>query len=284
MHLGYNTNGLAHHSLSAAIELLASLGYRSVAITLDYHCLNPYSENFQRELQTTADLLARHSLRSVIETGARYLLNPREKHEPTLVSADEAGRLRRVDFLRRAVDAAAALGSDCVSLWSGVVRHAAGREVAMAHLASGLQQVLDYAEQREVTVGFEPEPGMFIDTMDAMADLVDRIASPRLKLSLDVGHLHCQGEVPIADYIRRWAPWLVNVHIEDMRAGVHEHLMFGEGEIDFPPVIAALAEVGYDGGVHVELSRHSHDGPCAAARAYQFLHPLIQESARESRE
>jgi hypothetical protein len=29
------------------------------------------------------------------------------------------------------------------------------------------------------------------------------------------------------------------------------------------------------GGVYVELSRHSHAGPAATRRAYQFLKPLI---------
>jgi sugar phosphate isomerase/epimerase len=57
--------------------------------------------------------------------------------------------------------------------------------------------------------------------------------------------------------------------------------MFGEGEIDFPPVLAALAEVGYDGGVHVELSRHSHDGPNAARRAFDFLNPLMAAAVRQ---
>ena len=47
--------------------------------------------------------------------------------------------------------------------------------------------------------------------------------------------------------------------------------MFGEGEIDFPPILQALAEVGYTGGVYVELSRHSHEGPAAARRAFEFL-------------
>lgn len=276
MRLGYNTNGLAHHSLPAAIELLAELGYRSVAVTLDYGCLNPYGDNFQRQLEETAALLAKYRLHSVIETGARYLLNPREKHEPTLVALAEEGRLRRIDFLQRAVDAAAALGSDCVSLWSGVVRHAAGRDQAMSHLASGLQRVLDYADQRDVVIAFEPEPGMLIDTMAAYEELLDRVNSPRLRLTLDVGHLHCLGETPIEAVIQRWGKHLANIHIEDMRAGVHEHLMFGEGEMDFPPIIAALAEVGYDGGVHVELSRHSHEGPTAAAKAYGFLAPLIR--------
>jgi sugar phosphate isomerase/epimerase len=35
--------------------------------------------------------------------------------------------------------------------------------------------------------------------------------------------------------------------------------MFGEGDIDFAPVFAALRQVEYTGGLHVEESRHSHD-------------------------
>jgi sugar phosphate isomerase/epimerase len=211
----------------------------------------------------------------VIETGARYLLDPFNKHQPTLLSLAPRDRQRRVDFLCRAVDVAEALGSMCVSLWSGAAPEGAPRDRALAWLSEGLNAVLDYADQRAIDVGFEPEPGMLIDTMAAYADLIEHIDSPRLKLTLDVGHLHCQGETPIADVIRRWSARLVNVHIEDMRAGVHEHLIFGEGEMDFPPIIAALAEVGYDGGVHVELSRHSHVGPAAAQQAFQFLNPFV---------
>ena len=276
MHLGYVTNGFAHHSLPAAMELLAGIGYRSVAITLDHNALNPYGEQFEREAAATAELLTRFQLRSVVETGARFLLDPAVKHEPTLVSQRAEDRLRRIDFLKRSIDLAATLGSDCVSIWSGVVRHAAGREAAMADLTSGLQRVLDYADRREVDLGFEPEPDMLIDTTDSFAELLDQVDSPRLKLTLDVGHLHCLGETPIPGVIRRWGKRIANVHIEDMRAGVHDHLMFGEGEMDFPPIIAALAEVGYDGGVHVELSRHSHDAPRVAQQAFDFLSPMMK--------
>jgi sugar phosphate isomerase/epimerase len=276
MRLGYNTNGLAHHSLPAAIGLLAEIGYQSVAITLDHGCLNPLGENFHRDLGETAELLARHNLRSVIETGARYLLDPHAKHEPTLVSFSEEGRRRRIDFLRRAIDAAAFLNSDCVSLWSGVVNRTEAPDESKRRLVLGLNEISDYAERRGVTLGFEPEPGMLIDTMPAFEDLCDRVQSPQFALTLDVGHLHCQGETPIEDYIRRYGDRIVNVHIEDMRRGVHEHLMFGEGEMDFLPIIAALTDIGYDGGVHVELSRHSHVGPVAARQAFEFLNSLIK--------
>jgi L-ribulose-5-phosphate 3-epimerase len=56
-----------------------------------------------------------------------------------------------------------------------------------------------------------------------------------------------------------------------MKTGVHEHLMFDQGQIDFPPVISALTELGYTGGLYVELNRHSHEAPLAAKKAFDFL-------------
>ncbi len=278
MRIGYHTNGLAHHSLPSALRLLADFGYRSVAITLDHGALNPYAPGQAQHLADMQALLAELGLRTVVETGARYLLDPVHKHQPTLVSSKAAGRPRRVEFLRHAVDVAAALGSDCVSLWSGQLPAGDSREAGLRRLTESLSYVLEYADRQHVMLGFEPEPGMLIDTMDSFAELLERIDAPQLGLTLDIGHLHCLGETPIAEVIHRWADRLVNVHIEDMRAGVHEHLQFGEGEIDFPPVLAALAEVQYGGGLHVELSRHSHVGPMAARQAYACLHSLLKES------
>ena len=275
MRLGYNTNGLAHHDPFDALALLAEMGYQSVALTLDHGPLNPFAEDWQVQRARLKSALDGLGMSSVIETGARFLLDRSIKHEPTLVSAEPNGRARRVQFLKSAIDAADFLGSECVSLWSGVVRDGAEEPDVWERLTVSLRQVLDHAQNRGVTIGFEPEPGMFIDTMERFADLQQRMESPRLKLTLDVGHLHCQGEIPIADQVSKWKSEIVNVHIEDMRAGIHEHLMFGEGEMDFPPIIAALRQANYRGGIHVELSRHSHEGPIAAKRAYDCLSPLL---------
>ncbi len=168
-----------------------------------------------------------------------------------------------------------------MSLWSGVVHDGAGQAEALSRLTEGLAAVLAHAEEQKVDLAFEPEPGMLVDTLAAYDRLLAELAASgvntsRLRLTIDVGHLHCQGELPIPAKIRQSAGRLANVHIEDMRAGVHEHLMFGEGEIDFPPLIAALAEIGYDGLLSVELSRHSHEGPTAARRAFSFLRPLVR--------
>jgi len=276
MLLGYNTNGMAHHELFDAITLLAEIGYRSVAVTIDHGALPLYGRYLRRQLDRLRRLLEQFGMRSVIETGARFLLDPRQKHEPTFLSPDAAGRRRRIDFYKHAVRCAAELDSDCVSIWSGVLRdESLSRQQAMDRLGEGLDEVLKYAAEHDVAIGFEPEPGMLVDSMPRFEELLERTNAENLRLTLDVGHLHCQGEVPIADAVRRWGPRLVNVHIEDMRRGVHEHLMFGEGEIDFPPVLQALAEIGYTGGVHVELSRHSHQAPQAARRAFAFLGSIM---------
>jgi L-ribulose-5-phosphate 3-epimerase len=271
MRLGYNTNGFAHHRLEDALTILAELGYRSIALTLDHHALNPYDPETPRQLALVRDQLRRLDLAVVIETGARFLLDPWRKHQPTLLSADAGQRERRLDFLRRAVDMASFLGAEAVSFWSGTATEPASAETLLDRLVEGCRLLCEHAERRQVRLAFEPEPGMFADTMPRWAELHQRVAHPRFGLTIDIGHLHCLGETPIAEHLRRWREWLWNVHIEDMRRGVHDHLMFGEGEIDFAEVMAALAEIGYAGGVHVELSRHSHDAVETARRSLAFL-------------
>jgi sugar phosphate isomerase/epimerase len=271
MRFGYNTNGFVHHRLEDALHILAQLGYENVAITLDYHALNPFDPSCVEKAEKVRDLLQTLKLRSVIETGARFLLDPWRKHQPTLMSAAAEGRSFRLQFLERAIDIAAALGSDAVSFWSGAPDEGVPDEVLMRRLVDGCLRLCDYAAENGVRLAFEPEPGMFIDTMTRFEELRRRVAHPAFGLTLDVGHLHCQGEVPIADHVRRWRDLLWNVHVEDMRHGVHDHLMFGEGEIDFTPVLRALDEIGYPGGVHVELSRHSHNAVETARKALAFL-------------
>jgi sugar phosphate isomerase/epimerase len=142
---------------------------------------------------------------------------------------------------------------------------------------ANLSIVVDYAERHDINIGFEPEPGMLIDTTGRFERLLHLLDSPRLKMTLDIGHLFCMSEVPIVDYIERWRDRIINVHIEDMKAGVHEHLMFGEGQIRFPPVIRSLHQIGYDRGLHIELSRHGHDAANIARRSFEFLDPMIKE-------
>ncbi len=277
MILGYNTNGLAHHDPFDAVEILSEIGYSAIALTIDHLTLTPFGNTYLATRQV--DLLAKATedakMRTVVETGARFLLDPRHKHEPTFITPEAKGRDLRYEFMRHCIDTAQTLKSDCVSVWSGRLLDDVSFDVAMNRLVASLEPVLKYAADRDVVIGFEPEPGMLIDTMDKFDQLRERIDAPNFKLTLDIGHLHCQRETPLGDYIRRYGDQIVNIHLEDMKAGVHEHLPFGEGEIDFPPIFKALKEIDYQGPINVELSRHSHDGPNMAKQAFEFLKPLL---------
>jgi sugar phosphate isomerase/epimerase len=277
MRLGYNTNGLAHHRLVDAIELLADEGYSSIAITLDAGALDPYEEPslLARQVQQVRSALDRRGLARVVETGARYLLNPRRKHDPTLMDPDPSRRDRRVDFLRRSIEVASALGAEAVSFWSGQAPTPVGEDEGLARLVDALGPVLHHAERMDMPLAFEPEPGMFIDTLDRFARLDERIRHPLFDLTVDVGHVHCSGEGDIAERLTDWRTRIRNIHIEDMVRGVHEHLMFGQGTIAFPPIFRALGAISYPGGVHVELSRHSHMAVEAVRASAAFLGPLV---------
>jgi L-ribulose-5-phosphate 3-epimerase len=270
MFFGYNTNGFAHHRLEDALAVLAELGYEGVAITLDHHALNPFDAGLHSQINGVRTLLRSYRLKAVIETGARFLLDSRRKHQPTLISPGPNERAYRFEFLERAVYIAAALESPIVSFWSGAPVDEGPPGVLMERLAEGCRALADIAAEKGVRLAFEPEPGMFIDTMDRFADLYERVARPNFGLTLDIGHLHCLAE-PIVENLHRWRDRLWNVHLEDIRRGVHEHLMFGDGEMDFSTIIRGLHEVDYRCGVFVELSRHSHDAVNASRESLTFL-------------
>jgi len=249
MKFGYVSNGLADHRIDDALELLAGNGYAGVALTLDHVHFDPLAPRLRARAARLRLRLESLGLACVVETGARFVLDPRRKHFPTLVSD---GRERRVDLLCRAVDVAQELGAPVVSMWSG-----AGREDAWDLLLEGVDRVVRHAERAGVTVAFEPEPGMLVERLDDYERLERDLGHPdALALTLDVGHCICNEDDSPEDCIRRAGARLAHVHIEDMVRGVHEHLMFGEGELDLPAVLSALE--GYDGLVAVELSRHSH--------------------------
>lgn len=271
MRLGYNTNGFAHHRLLDAVAVIADLGYRAVAITLDVHHLDPFAPGHAAELREVAAACRDRDLLPVVETGARFLLDPRRKHRPNLLGVDPAERAARVDFLGRAIDAAAALGAPVVSLWSGAADDAPGAAALDERLAAGLRTVCARARAAGVVVGFEPEPGMYVEDMAGFARVRALVDDPALKLTLDVGHAHITEAAGAAATVRAWAGDVVNVHVEGMWRGAHDHLVPWEGDLDVRAVLGTLAEVGFAGPACFELSRHSHDAVRIARRAFELF-------------
>ncbi len=267
MQIGFNTNGLQSHRLLDALHLLADHGYRAVALTLDTMHLDPLTAT-AAAIDECARLLDRLGLGVVIETGARFALDPARKHEPTLMTDDPDGVARRVDFYRRCAEIGAALGAQVVSFWAGT-DHRPG-PTSQVRLDDGVTAACEAIRGAGLVPALEPEPGMALETVTEYRTLTERL-DPRLgaevpALVLDIGHLYVTGEGEPGEVIPGIADRLVQVHLEDMRRGVHEHLPPGEGDVDFAAVRRALTASGYSGPVCFELSRSSHVAPTMLER------------------
>ncbi|PZG18722.1 sugar phosphate isomerase/epimerase family protein [Nonomuraea aridisoli] len=275
---GYGSSGFGEHTVEDALAVLADLGYRAVNLTLDRRHLDPYADDLQSRLFQLSKSLDRLGLEVTVEAGGRYLLDPRRPHFPGLASA--IGSERRVDLLRRAVRVAADLGAEVLSFSSGPASPAMPDELVWEQLVAGVAAVAEEAARRDVILGFEPVPGMYIDTLDEFDELSRRMGDPEiLGLTLDLGHCRCLESGPVPECVRRTAHRLVHVQVDDTLRGVHEHLEFGHGDIDFPAALGALTEVGYERHVAVDLPRHGHAAPDVAKRSFRFLREAAQMSA-----
>lgn len=295
--LGYNTNGLPFHRLSEALELLSELGYEAVAITPDVGALDPLRLS-PAEVRDTRLRLDDLGLTVAIEAGARFVLDPRRKHRPNLLEDSALEREQRIDFYRRCVDLAAALGAGVMSLWAGAVpehgpehgrQHEPGQQRAtldtdpdhplLDRLALGLTEVLEHARGTGVRVGFEPEPGMFVERPAGFRTLLEHMGSSgsELGLTLDVGHCVVTDDLPVSRVVSEFAERLIHVHLADCPAGTHLHVPFGQGDLDLTDALRGLVEQGFDGMAAVELSRDGHRGPDAAAEASVALRAALTE-------
>lgn len=269
LRFAYNTNGAANHRLDDALHLIADAGYDGVALTLDHHHLDPFADDWAREAERVGALLRSLGLGSVIETGARYLLDPRDKHEPTLVTADPEGRERRVTFLARALEIAAVLNAETVSFWAGVPKPGVAQGDALDWLDAGLGKVVEHAARTGIPVSLEPEPGMLIETVADYSRLAER--HPDLRLALDTGHCLVTHDIAPDAAVRAYADRLGTVAVEDMRRGDHTHLPFGQGDMDIPAILTALESIGFDKLVCVELSRESPRAHQAIPESIAYL-------------
>lgn len=282
MQLGYHTIGLMHHNILDAIDLIADTGYRSIGIAVDHHCLSPFDRAAKVQLQKIKHRLRSMNLTSCIEANPRFLLDPSQAFLPGLVEPDRKKSESRAEFLKHCIDLAEELDSYCVSISSGPCPQTMTFNAAIDQLVSQLSPLLAYADQRNVEIGLEPEPDMLIDSLGRFDRLFHLLPHRRINLTLNVAHMFCAAEVPVGGFIDQWGEKIINVHVSDALAGSHEHLLFGSGQIFFPPILESLGRAGYKNGIQVELEDYSPNGVATLQSAYRFLAPLIAETQSQT--
>lgn len=260
LRFSYNTIGCSTHSLASALELISEAGYQGVTLTLDVHHMNPFDDDYERHAESLSKALSAADLSLVVDTGARYLLNPRERLEPTLLSADESGRALRLEYITRAIRICEICGGEAVTFAAGRAKRNVSQANAGAWLLDGLKRIAEAGANAGVRVALEPEPGHIVGTLDdfmLVRETVKQMTDAPLHLGLDAGPTFVAGGRSPHQAVKEFAAILGAVSIEDMPRGVHRHMPFGEGDMDVPAVLAALQEIDFEGLVTVKLPRDS---------------------------
>ena len=168
-----------------------------------------------------------------------------------------------------AIDACAAAGFPAVIGFTGYKWRNAddpkSGEISLAEGADncvkGLKQIASHAEKQGVTICLEHlntrddshpmkgHPGYQGDDIDYVANIVRRVGSPRVKLLFDIYHV----QVMNGDVIRRLE------QCKDVIGHIHVAGCPGRGELDddqeinFPPTMRKLLDIGYTGYVGQEF-------------------------------
>ncbi|MAD61812.1 MAG: xylose isomerase [Myxococcales bacterium] len=277
----YSTNGFTQRSLQEAIEIIAGLGYEGVELLGD----RPHWTVTEGSRLSTADLKSllqdlNIKVSNVNGNTAMYFWPewiPETLFEPSLSHTDPKVRQKRFDAVLALMDWAKELGAPRVSITSGRCPGLEPPEVEMAYLSEQVYQLCQVADQLDLELGIEYEPGLLIESWSELLQLIERVNHPRLGANLDLGHAHCAGEDPL-EAIEALAGRIWNVHIEDIKGSKHYHLIPGEGNMPLASYLERLKKLSYTRMVTVELytyaQKHNNQDIQAAKKALAYLKSL----------
>lgn len=173
------------------------------------------------------------------------------------------------DLTKRAIRATRAFGADVFVMAGTKARatDAASAAEEWRRMLARFRELVAVAEENGVIIAEEFEPGFIVGTTEQLLRLFDEIPSPNLKANLDLGHVFLCDPDPLAA-IAQVGSRIVHVHVENMQAGVHDHLLPQEGDMDLPAYLKALAQVGYDGCLTLDLYRQDYEAAAPEAIAY----------------
>jgi sugar phosphate isomerase/epimerase len=199
--------------------------------------------------------------------------DPRQPYgHPSWIEPDRHYRAIRREHTLRALRLAVRLGAPSIQTEpGGPLAEGQSWQAAAQVFYDELMPCVELAEELQVDLLIEPEPGLLIETFEQYLEFVGRIDSPRVGLNFDIGHAYCTGQDP-AEWVGRMASHTRHYHIEDIASTRrHEHLMPGRGAIDLPGAVRAIRRSGYNGWITVELYPYIDDPDAAGREAKQYL-------------
>lgn len=174
---------------------------------------------------------------------------------------DEKIREKAKDMIKKQLDTAKILGVDTILVVPGAVNvefsfpeKKVAYDVVYERSLEGLNELKKYAESLQVSIGLENVWNKFLLSPMEMRDFIDKIGSDYVGSYLDVGNtLYCSYP---EDWVRILGKRIKKVHFKDYRmqaGGLHGFVDLLAGDVNYPEVVKALHEIGYDGWVSAEM-------------------------------
>ena len=209
--------------------------------------------------------------------------DPRQPYwHPSWIEPDPHYRAIRREHTRRALRLAKELGAPSIQTEPGGPLAAGQSWHAAADVFyDEIMPCVALAEQLEVFLLIEPEPGLMIERFEQYLEFAGRIGSPWVGLNFDIGHAFCVGQEPRA-VDRPHGP----AH-EALPPRGHRRQRAARPPgarprgIDFPAVLREIAASGYQGWITVELYPYIDDPDGAGREAKDFLKTIIERTAND---
>ena len=145
-------------------------------------------------------------------------------------------------------------------------------------MLSRTRQLVQLAEANDVVLAIEFEPNFIVGSTEDLLRLFAEIPSDNLAANLDLGHVYLCDPDPLQS-ITQLGDKIVHCHIEDMPTGVHDHRLPGEGDMDLPAFLSALKNVGFTGGMALDL--YAYDYEAVAGDAVKVLRGMLTKLLSE---
>ena len=177
-----------------------------------------------------------------------------------LTDNSEETREKAKRIVKKQLEVAKTLGADTILVLPGCVNAFSDPDkkvdyaLAYERSLAALNELKGYAEELQVNIGLENVWNKFLLSPVELRDFIDKIASPYVGSYLDVGNV-LQSGYP-EDWVRILKDKIKKVHFKDYRVaagGLHGFVDLLAGDVNYPEVMKALEEIGYDGWVTAEM-------------------------------